>query len=351
MLVSWEKRPRSSPGHKAVAKELRVDLSVIVPCYNEEASLSAFLDVCVRDFGTSGLVYELILVNDGSRDATSKIMADFAASGRCAHVSCIDFSRNFGKEAALLAGLQEARGDACSFIDADLQQLPSTLLEMHALLMENPDVDVVAAYQEQREGSKMRASFSRSFYGLFNRLSETEIEADASDFRVFRRPVAQALLSAGEYYRFTKGLFSWVGFKTLRFAYVPEERVAGTSKWSFKQLMSYAFEGIISFSTAPLRLSMGVGIVAGLVGFVYLLKLIIVDVLILHNTPAGYPTLLAVVLILGGLILLALGIIGTYLARSYMEVKRRPIYIARSVVRTDDGEQTSSEHFRTNRSV
>ena len=326
-----------------------MDLSVIVPCYNESDSLPHFLKAAARDFNASGLSVELILVNDGSADNTQDIIDDFVASGAMPHVCSVKFSRNFGKEASMLAGLRESTGDVCSFIDADLQQLPSTLLEMYARLTADDTYDVVCAYQEERKGG-MRAWLSGRFYGVFNRMSSIQLEPDASDFRVFRRVVADSLLAMPEYHRFTKGLFSWVGFETLAVPYTPEQRDGGESKWSVRSLIHYALGGMVSFSTAPLRLSMAIGSITALVGMAYLLVLLI-DTVVLRNTPSGYPTLLAVMLILGGMILLCLGIIGQYLGRIYIESKRRPIYIAARVVRADDGQvrklpaRTNEAHF------
>lgn len=313
-----------------------MDLSVIVPCYNEGPSLPAFFDaVCTAMEGRT-LEYELVFVDDGSTDTTAESLRSFLQSGRCAHVTVISFSRNFGKEAAMLAGLQEACGEVLAFIDADLQQQPQTLLAMYDRLVADDRYDVVAAYQEQRIEGGVRNALSRKFYRVFNDLSDTTLEPNASDFRVFRRAVATALLSMPEYHRFTKGMFSWVGFRTLPFAYVPDPRRAGTSKWTAHKLVQYAVQGMISFSTVPLVISGYVGAIASLLGFVYLI-VVFVDALVLRNTPAGYPTVMSVMLILGGLILLSLGVIGSYLSRIYIEGKHRPIYIASDIAKADAG--------------
>lgn len=313
-----------------------MDLSIIVPCYNEEPSLPLFFDAVCAAMGKRHLSYELVFVNDGSSDGTGTLLESFAQSGRAAHVTVVQFSRNFGKEAAMLAGLQEASGDVLAFIDADLQQRPETLLAMYDRLVADDSYDVVAAYQEQRVAGGIRNALSRKFYRVFNELSDTALEPNASDFRVFRRSVAEALLSMPEYYRFTKGMFSWVGFRTLPYPYVPDERVAGTSKWSLRKLLRYALQGMISFSTVPLVISGYIGGIAALIGFVYII-FVLVDALVVHNTPRGYPTVLSVVLILGGLILLSLGVIGSYLSRIYIEGKHRPIYIASDVEKADSG--------------
>lgn len=311
-----------------------MDLSIIVPCYNEGPSLPAFFDAVVKALKGRELEYELIFVDDGSTDDSAGLLRSFAESGRCRHVTIVDFSRNFGKEAAMLAGLQESSGDALTFIDADLQQRPETMLDMYDRLMANDSYDVVAAYQQKRVEGGLRNALSRKFYRVFNDFSDTTLEPNASDFRVFRRSVATALLAMPEYHRFTKGMFSWVGFRTLPYPYTPEPRCAGTSKWTMHKLLRYAVQGMISFSTAPLIISSYVGAIAALLGFIYLIA-VFVDALIMHNTPAGYPTIMSTMLILGGLILLSLGIIGSYLSRIYIEGKHRPIYIASDVTKVD----------------
>lgn len=315
-----------------------MDLSVIVPCYNEAESLPSFVDAATSALSQLGDSWELIFVNDGSSDGTEGLLRAFLASGRAPHATLVNFSRNFGKEPALLAGLRQATGAAVAFIDADLQQPPATLVEMYRLLEAHDEYDVVAACQRERADRSLRSRLSNGFYGLFNRVSDIHLEPGASDFRVFRRDVADALLSLPEYHRFTKGLFAWVGFRTLPYPYTPDERFAGQSRWSMRGLTRYAIEGMLSFTTVPLRVSAYVGAVAALAGFVYII-FVLVDALVLHNTPAGYPTLLSVMLILGGLILLSLGIIGEYVARIYLEGKRRPAYVASSVVRADKAEK------------
>lgn len=315
-----------------------MDLSVIVPCYNEAESLPSFVDAATSALSALGDSWELVFVNDGSTDGTERFLRAFLASGRAPHATLVNFSRNFGKEPALLAGLRQATGAAVAFIDADLQQPPATLVEMYRLLEAHDEYDVVAACQRERADRSLRSRLSNGFYGLFNRVSDIHLEPGASDFRVFRRDVADALLSLPEYHRFTKGLFAWVGFRTLPYPYTPDERFAGQSRWSMRGLTRYAIEGMLSFTTVPLRVSAYVGAVAALAGFVYII-FVLVDALVLHNTPAGYPTLLSVMLILGGLILLSLGIIGEYVARIYLEGKRRPAYVTSSVVRAGKAEK------------
>ena len=314
-----------------------MDLSVIIPCKNEAGSLPSLCEELVRTFSSrKGLRLELVFVNDGSTDDTSHALEAVQADGRMAHTVVVTLSRNFGKEPSMLAGLQQATGDYLAFMDADLQQSPKTLLAMYDLLIAHQDeCDVVAAYQSRRKGG-LRAKLSSCFYGAFNSISETRLEPDASDFRVFKRCVAEALLAMPEYSRFTKGLFSWVGFRTRPFEYEPDERYAGHSKWSLGSLLHYATTGFVAFSSVPLLFSAYVGALFALIGFVYII-FVFIDAMVLHNTPAGYPTIVSLLLIVGGLILLSLGIIGEYLSHIYMEGKHRPIYIARQIRRMDEG--------------
>ncbi len=318
-----------------------MDLSVIVPCYNEQECLPLLFDRVVGVFGPEGLDYELVFVNDGSKDGTWALIEEFCASGRAPHVKAVDFSRNFGKEPAILAGLEHAGGDAVGIMDADLQQEPETLVAMYRELMAHPEADVVAAYQSARHESKLQAALKEQFYRTFRSLADgcQGMVSGASDFRVFRQDVARALLSMPEYFRFSKGLFAWVGFETIPFAYEPAERAGGTSKWSLRKLMAYAMDGIFAFSTVPLKLATGVGALASLAAVVSFLG-VLWDTFVLRNTPHGYPTMVCLLLLFGGMILLTLGIIGEYLARIYMEGKHRPVFIAKRTLSAEDGEVT-----------
>lgn len=318
-----------------------IDLSVISPCYNEQESLAAFLDAITDALDASGLTYELVLINDGSLDRTGELLHAFASSGRAANVTVVDFSRNFGKESGILAGLQHARGQALAIIDSDLQQQPSVMLDMYRQLVEHPEYDCVAAYQEQRREGLAQRLFKEAFYRTFNAVTDTQITADASDFRVFRRNVADALLAVPEYHRFSKGLFAWVGFNTLPWPYTPDERAGGESKWSLRKLFRYAFGGIISFSTLPLSIATWVGSISSLAAVIYFF-VVLYDTNIAKNTPDGYPTIVCLILLLGGLTLLTLGIIGTYIARIYIEDKHRPVYIARSVTTVTNGKAVTT---------
>jgi len=304
-----------------------MDLSFIVPCYNEELCLEAFHTAATEAFASAGITsYELLFIDDGSSDGTLRVIKGLAA--RDPHISFVSFSRNFGKESAIFAGLEHASGDTLCIIDADLQQLPSTALDMYRYLLDHPEYDVVAAYQQERHENRFMRFCKRRFYRMFNHSGEMEIPLDMSDFRVFRRSVAVALQSLPETMRFSKGLFAWVGFNTYAYPYVASERTAGSSKWSFRKLMAYALDGIISFSTMPLRFAIYIGVLMALIALVYLIYNLI-EVLVRGIITPGFPTLICVVLLLGGLILSVLGIIGEYIARIYLEGKHRPIYLAR----------------------
>ena len=298
-----------------------MDLSIVVPCYNEEGSLPLLFSAVDDAFATSGVSYELVLVNDGSSDGTSRLLHELTTPASAERTVVVDFSRNVGKESALLAGLQHAEGDAVGLMDADLQQPPATLLEMYRMLQANPSADCVAAFQEHRNEGAVLSFFKHAFYKTFDATSKLNAMPDA-------------LLSMPESFRFSKGMFAWVGFETLPFPYTPANRVEGETKWSFRKLMRYGIGGVLSFTTFPLKIAAVAGLVATLAGLVLLVE-VIVEQFINPAMPSGYPTLLCVLLLMGGLILVTLGVIGEYIARIYIETKRRPAYIAKSVeVRT-----------------
>lgn len=298
---------------------------LVVPCYNEEEVLSAFYNTVTPIL--SSLVdydYNVIFVNDGSGDKTIDIIKDFTQKDK--HIRYISFSRNFGKEAAMLAGMRLSQGDFVGIIDADLQHDPALLPQM--LKAVNDDgYDIAAARRTDRKGeAKLKSAFSRRFYKIINRISDANIEDGAQDYRIMRRKVVDAVVSMPEYNRFSKGIFSWVGFKTKWFEHENRERAAGKTKWSFWKLFAYAIDGIIGFSTAPLKLSLLVGTFSSLFGFIYALY-IIIRTICFGSDVAGYPSIICAILIMGGLILISLGITGEYIARMYMEVKNRPDYI------------------------
>lgn len=303
-------------------------LSVIVPCYNEEAALPHFLPEIKKTAEELrkkfSLEMEFLFVDDGSRDGTLALLRQYAQEdGRVRYVS---FSRNFGKEAAMYAGLENAKGDLAVTMDADLQDPPSMLPEMVRAVLEE-GFDSAATRRVTRTGEPpIRSFFARRFYKLINKISNADIVDGARDYRLMTRRMVDAILSMGEYNRFSKGIYGWVGFKTKWLPYENTQRVAGETKWSFWKLLLYSFEGIVAFSTAPLAISSFMGILFCLAAFIGLL-VIVVKTLIWGDPVAGFPTLACLLLLIGGSIQLSLGIIGQYLAKTYLESKKRPIYI------------------------
>ena len=302
-------------------------LSLIVPCYNEEQNVEAFYARCQEVFPTDQ--YEVVFVNDGSKDGTYKKLQKLHEEHD--NILVVNFSRNFGKESAIYAGLHYASGSYISIIDADLQQDPEIVRNMVNILEEKPDIDVVAAYQAQRHEGKLMSWCKDRFYKFINRLSEVDLRENASDFRTFRASVQKALLDMPEYFRFSKGLFSWVGFETEYIPYEAAERFAGTTKWSFTKLLKYAMEGIISFSTLPLQLATFFGAIVSAIAIIYGI-VIIAQTLITGIDVPGYATTIVVVLFLGGVQLLVMGILGEYMAKTYIQGKHRPVYIAKNVL-------------------
>jgi glycosyltransferase involved in cell wall biosynthesis len=301
-------------------------VSIVCPCYNEEVMLPLYYEAMQKVVFSQLTDYdfELILINDGSKDKTLSILRELAKADE--RVKYISFSRNFGKEAAMYAGLKNAKGDFICVMDVDLQDPPEMIADMLARLA-NDDCDCVATRRVTRKGEpKIRSAFARSFYRIINKISDTEFVDGARDFRMMRRCVVDAVLELGEYHRFSKGIFVWVGFDTVWLEYENIERVAGETKWSFWKLMRYAIEGIVSFSTVPLQIATITGSIVSALALIYMVIRVVVA-MIWGNPVAGYPSLLAIMLTLGGLVLLALGIIGEYVARTYMQVKQRPIYI------------------------
>ncbi len=301
-------------------------VSIVCPCYNEEAMLPLYYETMERIVFSqrTDIAFELILINDGSKDQTLPVIRALAEADP--RVKYISFSRNFGKEAAMYAGLKHAKGDFVCVMDCDLQDPPELIARMLERLREDA-CDCVATRRVTRKGEpKIRSAFARAFYRIINKISDTEFVDGARDFRMMRRCVVDAVLELDEYHRFSKGIFMWVGFDTVWLEYENVERAAGETKWSFWKLAKYAVEGIVSFSTVPLQLATAVGSVVSALALIYMVIRVIIA-MIWGNPVAGYPSLLAILLTLGGFILLALGIIGEYVARTYMQVKRRPIYI------------------------
>ena len=307
-------------------RQSRPLLSIVVPCYNEEPVLQLFYDAIQKVVPELDADLELIFVDDGSRDGTLQQIQQLHAKDP--RVRFVSFSRNFGKEASLLAGLDHAHGDIVVTMDADLQDPPALLPKMLQLI-QSGDYDQVGTRRVTRKGEPpIRSFFARRFYRLINRLSKVELVDGARDYRMMTRPVVDALISMREYNRFSKGLFEFVGFRTKWLEYENIERAAGETKWSFWKLFAYAIEGICAFSTAPLVLAALLGVILCFVAFVMII-VIVIRTLAFGDPVSGWPSLICVILLLGGLQLLALGIIGQYLAKTYLETKHRPIYIVR----------------------
>lgn len=303
-------------------------LSIIVPCYNEEAALPYFLpEIRKAANGMSAvnsLSFEFVFINDGSKDGTLEILRQAAKEDL--RVRYISFSRNFGKESAIYAGMEHSKGDFVALMDADLQHPPAMLQEMYDALKDD-EYDIAAARRVSRKGEPpIRSFFARLFYRLINKISKAAFVDGASDFRMLSRRAVNAILSMGEYNRFSKGIFGWIGFQTKWIPYENVERVAGETKWSFWKLLVYSFEGIVAFSTAPLSIASVVGILFCLIAFIGIIA-IVVKTLVWGDPVAGFPTLACLLLLVGGSLQLSLGIIGQYLAKTYLETKRRPIYM------------------------
>lgn len=302
-------------------------ISIVVPCYNEEAALPFFYEEITKVL--SGLpLYdaELIFVDDGSKDKTLKILKELAELDK--RVRYISFSRNFGKEAAMYAGFTYSTGDYTAVIDADLQDPPSLLSEMISIL-ESGEYDSVATRRRDRKGeSKIKSAFSRLFYKIINRVSDADVMDGARDFRLMNRKMLNAILSISEYNRFSKEIFGWVGFKTKWIDFENVERVAGTTKWSFGKLFKYAVDGIVNFSQVPLALSSWVGLLFTFIGIIAII-FVVIRKLAFGDPVSGWASLVCIILFIGGIQLFCTGIMGQYVAKTYMEVKDRPIYIVR----------------------
>jgi len=304
-------------------------ISLVVPCYNEQESLP-FLYNAISEVRagqkSAGNTFEFIFVNDGSRDKTADVIRDLAAKDP--DVKYVFFSRNFGKEAAMYAGLVKSKGDYVAILDADMQDPPSLIPQMIKDL-DSGEYDIVAARRVTRKGEPpIRSFFARCFYKLINKMCEVEIADGARDFRLMTRPVVDAIISVSERQRFSKGIFAWVGFRTKWVEHENVERVAGETKWSFWKLFRYAVDGIVAFTTAPLRIATYTGFGLAMLAFAYLVYYFIRAVILkIYNEVPGYPSLLCFILFIGGLILMSLGLIGEYIGRIYTETKERPIYI------------------------
>ena len=311
-------------------------LSLVVPCYNEGENVIPFHEAVLDAFRDCGYSIEIVYVDDGSRDATLHNLKKIYARQDC-QVKIVSFSRNFGKEAGIYAGMQHASGAYISLIDADLQQRPEIVRDMVQMLEEQPEYDIVAAFQDRRREGKILSFFKKSFYAIINRLSKVPLQPDASDFRTFRRSVRDSILELPEYHRFSKGIFAWVGYKTMFIPYTACPRQSGVTKWSFWKLFNYAMEGIIGFSTAPLRLATLLGSVTGVAALIYLVC-VVLEKLIKGIAVPGYATLIVLLLFFSSMQLFCIGIIGEYVGRNFEQSKNRPIYIAKEVIGEEDAQ-------------
>ena len=302
-------------------------ISIIVPCFNEEESLPLFYAEMEKIKFQLNDHFEYIFVNDGSKDRTLAILRELNQKNNS--VRYLSFSRNFGKEAALYAGLKHATGDLVTVMDADLQDPPELLLTMKSMLEKNPDLDCVGTRRTTRDGEPpIRSFFAKMFYKLINKISQVEMVDGARDFRLMRRQMVDAILEVSEYNRFSKGIFAWVGFRTEYLEYKNVERVAGKTSWSFWQLLNYSLEGIVNFSDAPLTIAFLGGVVACLLAF-FLIMIVIIRTLIFGDPTSGWPSMVSIILFLGGFQLLTIGILGKYIGKIFMETKKRPIYVVK----------------------
>lgn len=307
-------------------------ITIIVPCYNEQETIPIFIEEMDKIYAkmqeSYGVTMEYLFVDDGSRDRTLIILKESAK--KYPHVSFLSFSRNFGKEAAMFAGLEHADGDYVVIIDVDLQDPPELIEEMYTTLIDSDsDYDCVASWRVDRTGeSKIRSFFAKSFYKIIRKLSKTDIVDGARDFRMMTRQMVDAIVSLREYNRFSKGIFQWVGFRTKWIAFENRNRVAGKTKWSFWGLLLYAVDGIIAFSIAPLMLSSLIGIVFCIIALI-MVVVFFVRALIWDDPVSGWPSLVCIICLIAGIQLMCNGITGLYISKTYSEVKRRPQYIVK----------------------
>lgn len=304
-------------------------ISVIVPCYNEEEALPFFYkEICgvAEEFKKKSVEMEFIFVDDGSRDKTLEVIRGYADGDERVHY--VSFSRNFGKEAAIYAGLESCAGDYAVLMDADLQDPPALLMEMYTAVKEE-DYDSVATRRVTRKGEPViRSFFARMFYRIMNKMSDIDLVDGARDYRLMKRVMVDAILSMPEYNRFTKGIFGWIGFKTKWIEYENTERIAGETKWSFWKLFMYSLEGITGFSTMPLMAASWLGVFMCIASIIAIL-FVVVRQLMFGGSAFGWPSMVCIILLLGGIQLVCIGILGQYLAKTYLESKNRPIYIAK----------------------
>lgn len=320
---------------------MAVKHSLVVPCFNEEGNIERFLLEARKAMSVSYGGYELIFVNDGSRDKTPAVLRKIYNENKDVNIKVISFSRNFGKEAAMYAGFTYADGEYITVIDADLQQDFSYVLQMEKILDENPDCDMVAAYQSERKESKFISGCKSLFYKTINKISDIQLIAEASDFRMMRRPVVETILALPEYHRFSKGIFSWVGYNTVSIPYEVKERVSGETKWSFRKLLRYALDGIMAYTDLPLKLPLYAGSLLLLASFVLFVISGIVDI---FDATVSFMDayICALVLLVGGIATLSTGLLGLYISKIHTQVKNRPIFIAKEILTYEQNQRTDN---------
>ena len=300
-------------------------ISIIVSCYNEEEAIPLFYKELINNLSKIELNYEIIFIDDGSKDKTLEVIQTLRKEDK--NIRYISFSRNFGKESAMIAGLEASKGDYITFMDADLQDPPALIPVMYNYLKKG--YDCVGTRRVTRKGEpKIRSFFARMFYKIINKLSKVEMVDGARDFRLINRRMADAILSIKEYNRYSKGIFSFVGFKTKWLEYENIERVAGKSKWNFWKLFKYAIEGIVGYSTFPLVVSAFIGLFFCLISFIMII-IIVLKTLLYGDPVSGWPSMMCAIFLVGGIQLFVMGVMGSYLSKTYLETKKRPIYIVR----------------------
>ncbi|MCI9033198.1 MAG: glycosyltransferase family 2 protein [Lachnospiraceae bacterium] len=299
-------------------------ISLIVPCYNEQEALPTFYEEVMKVVKELNYQYEILFINDGSTDDTISLLKSYAENNSC--VTYISFSRNFGKEAAMYAGFCNVQGDYVAVMDADMQDPPTLLPEMIKVL-QSGEYDSVATRRASRNGEPpIRSWFARKFYKIINKISDADIVDGARDFRLMKRNMVDAIVAMGEYNRFSKGIFGWIGFRTYWLSYENVERIAGTTKWNFWKLFKYAIDGIINFSQVPLNIASWFGIIMTFLSFV-ILAIIIIRKMIFGDPVEGWASTICVIIFIGGIQMFCIGIMGQYIAKTYMETKKRPHYI------------------------
>ncbi len=309
---------------------MNIKHSLVVPCYNEEGNVEKFLEEAQKAMSGYTESYEIVFINDGSSDKTGAKLKELWNKNKDVKIKVITFSRNFGKEAAMYAGLSNAAGEYVTIIDADLQQSPEYAVKMGRILDENPECDMVAAYQHTRIEGRFITKCKDFFYKKISKMTEVDMSTKASDFRTMRRNVVETIISLSEYHRFSKGIFAWIGYNSVTIPYEVNERLSGETKWNFSKLFKYALEGFVAYSDAPLRLPFYSGFIMGMIAVLQTLAFVLVDVLTEFNISLGY--IASAVLFVGSVICILLGIFGYYLGKIHTQVKSRPIYIAKEIL-------------------